>query len=336
MTDYYRSGAEQRIGRTTATLTLSDQLGHLQARWGINRSGRLVEPGLYALGDPGVDSPVFASANYEPSFDALRSALDGRDAYIMVLDTKGINVWCAAGKGTFGTDELVRSVEATTLGEVVKHRKLILPHLGAPGVAAHEVKKRTGFLIEYGPVRAADLPRYLDSRQATPEMRRVQFGLRDRLAVVHVEFVHSILPMLIAAAVAFFIGGLIAAAGIAATIFAGAVFFPVLLPWLPTRDFSSKGFVLGWIVTLPFAIAAYLASATVPVWFRLCWSLVYLLLLPPLTAFIALNFTGSTSFTSKTGVVREIFKYIPIMAVSFAAGLILMIVLLIVRLSGGA
>ena len=329
------SEAEQRIGRTTATLTLSDRLGHLQARLGYRRNKRRADPGLYALGNPGADSPVFASANYEPSFDALRSTLAGLDVYILVLDTKGINVWCAAGEGTFGTDELVRRVEAADLGNVVGHRKLILPQLGAPGVAAHEVKKRTGFLVEYGPVRASDLPRYLESRQATAEMRRVRFKLRDRLAVTPIELVHAILPMLIAAAAAFFVGGPTTAAAVAAAILAGAVLFPALLPWLPTRDFSSRGFVLGWIVTLPFAVAAYLSAATSPVWFRFGWSCVYMLLLPTLTAFIALNFTGSTTFTSKTGVVREIFKYIPIMAASFAAGLILMIVLLIFRLSGG-
>src|SRR3990170_3965571 len=100
-------------------------------------------PGLYGLGNPTPDSPAFITANYTLSFDALRSALAGRDGYILVLDTEGINVWCAAGKGTFGTDELVGRVESTGLGVVVRHRRLILPQLGAPGVAAHEVARRS-------------------------------------------------------------------------------------------------------------------------------------------------------------------------------------------------
>jgi len=62
--------------------------------------------GLYAIGNPVPDAPVFVSANYTLSFDALRSALDGIDVLSWFIDTKGINVWCAAGKGTFGTDEL--------------------------------------------------------------------------------------------------------------------------------------------------------------------------------------------------------------------------------------
>jgi len=81
-----------------STITFANRLDHFLARWGINRNGHRVDPGLYRLGNPTTESPVFASANYTLSFDALRSALAGYDAYILVLDTKGINVWCAAGK----------------------------------------------------------------------------------------------------------------------------------------------------------------------------------------------------------------------------------------------
>jgi len=92
-----------------------------------------------------------------------------------VLDTHGINVWCAAGRGLFGTDEVVRQVEAVGLSARVSHRKLVLPQLAAPGVAAHEVKRRTGFRVIYGPVRAADIPTFLAARMtATPEMRQVR------------------------------------------------------------------------------------------------------------------------------------------------------------------
>ena len=56
----------------------------------MNRSGHRVEPGLYTLGDPTADSPVFVTANYTLSFDALRSALAGMDGYIMVLGTEGM------------------------------------------------------------------------------------------------------------------------------------------------------------------------------------------------------------------------------------------------------
>ena len=315
------------IASITSQMTASNHWDHFLARWGVNRSGHRVEPGLYALGRPTPDSSVFVTANYTLSFDALRSALAGQDAYLMALDTQGINVWCAAGKGTFGTDELVRRIEATQLHQVVRHRVLILPQLGAPGVAAHEVKKRSGFRVEYGPVRAADLPEYLQNHQATPEMRRVSFSLRDRLVLVPVELVYALIPLLI-------VGIVLRSGGAVAAILAGVVLFPILLPWIPTHDLSTKGLILGEVVQLPFALAVVLGRPEMVWWVRAGWVLVYLLAFPPITAFLALNFTGSTSFTSKTGVRREIFAYIPVMAWMFGIGIVAMLALYVRRFLG--
>jgi hypothetical protein len=326
--------AQPHVHPTTSTITLANRWDHFLARWGVNRSGHRVERGLYALGNPIADSPVFVTANYTLSFDALRSALPGIAGYILVLNTYGINVWCAAGKGTFGTDELVRRVEATVLHEAVNHRLLILPQLGAPGVAAHEVKKRSGFNVEYGPVRAADLPEYLKTRRATPEMRQVRFTLRDRLVLIPVELVHVLWPMLIAAIALFLIVGPLATAGAVVAVLAGVVLFPILLPWLPTRQFSTKGFILGGAAALPFTLTAFLSEPGTALWLRVGWALAYLLGLPPVTAFLALNFTGSTPFTSKSGVKREMFIYIPVMAWTFGIGTVLTIAFTLFRLLG--
>jgi hypothetical protein len=278
---------------------------------------------------------VFVTANYTLSFDALRSALAGIDAYILVLDTVGINVWCAAGKGTFGTDELVHRIGATQLDAIVDHHTLILPQLGAPGVSAHEVRKRSGFRVEYGPVRADDLPEYLRTGDATPEMRRVQFTLRDRVVLIPVELVHIALPTLVAAVVLALLGGPLASAAVIVAVLSGVVLFPILLPWIPSRDFTSKGFILGILAALPFALVAWSRNSHAAWWLRLAEALAYLLAMPPVTAYLALNFTGATTFTSRTGVRREIFTYIPVMAAIFVIGALLTIALGLVRLIGG-
>jgi len=283
---------------------------------------------LYSIGDPTPDSPVFVTANYTLSFDRLRSALDSVDGYILVLDTEGVNVWCAAGKGTFGTDELVNRIEVTRLHEVVNHRILILPQLGAPGVAAHEVKKRSKFKVEYGPVRAEDLKKYLETRQATPEMRRVQFPLKDRLVLIPVELVHLGFPVLAITALIAALGTFTPLKlnyGVLLAYLLGVVLFPILLPWIPTKDFSSKGFILGAIITLPL-VATELSGPGL-IWWHVAGSILALFLtVMPATAFFALNFTGSTTFTSKSGVQREMFKYIPLIAWTFGVGLIFEII----------
>jgi hypothetical protein len=318
-----KSESERSIQRTTNQLTAADHWDHFLARIGFRRGSHRVNPGLYELGSPDSGSPVFVSSNYTLSFDSLRSSIKGISAYILVLDTQGINVWCAAGKGTFGTNEIVRQVEETNLKDVVATRKLILPQLGAPGVAAHEVKKRTGFLVEYGPVRTSDIPEYLKSHQATKEMRVVHFSLPDRLVLIPVEITRLILPLLIAIPVFFFIGGLKFALALLATIFTGVVLLPILLPWIPTPNFSTKGFILGGLAAVPFAISSFV-SHPLWIWYRqLGQALGFLMIMPAVTAFIALNFTGSTTYTSRSGVKREIFKYIPLMAWTFGLGIIL-------------
>jgi hypothetical protein len=316
---------------TQSTLTAANHWDHFLARVGIKRGRHRVEPGLYALGKPTPDSPVFVSANYTLSFDALRSSLGGMEGYILVLDTKGINVWCAAGKGTFGTDEIVNRVFATQLKAVVTHRKLILPQLGAPGVAAHEVKKRTGFWVEYGPVRAADLPEYLTTHKATPEMRKVDFTLCDRLVLIPVDLIRLIPYMLAAAIIMYFVGGWISSFAAITAVLAGTVLFPILLPWIPTHNFSTKGFLLGILAAIPFALSPFLGHPDWTWYHRLGQTLEFLLAMPAVTAFIALNFTGSTTFTSRSGVKREMFATIPAMAWTFGIGILIAIAFIFVH-----
>jgi hypothetical protein len=331
MIDISSITAAPRIFPTTSILTAKNRWDHFLARVGIKRGEHRMEPGLYALGNPTPESIVFVSANYTLSFDALRSSLGGLDAYILVLDTQGINVWCAAGKGTFGTQEIVRRVIASRLGEVVSHRKLILPQLGAPGVAAHEVKKLTGFWVEYGPVRAADLPEYLKTHEAAPAMRRVEFSLRDRTVLIPVDIVQTFLPTLLAAVILYFLGGWISSLAAVTSVLAGIVLFPILLPWLPTHNFSTKGYLLGLLAALPFAVSAFLLHPGWLWWRQVGQALEFLLAMPAVTAFISLNFTGSSTFTSRSGVKKEMFAYIPAMAWTFGLGIVLALVLVFIH-----
>ena len=326
--------SELIVKGTTSELTLADRFIHFLIRLGINRSKYRVDPGLYALGNPIADSPVFVTANYALSFDALRTSIATIDCYILVLDTNGINVWCAAGKGTFGTEELENRINVTSLDQVVNHRKLILPQLGAPGVAAHEIKANTGFHIEYGPVRAGDISEYMKIQEATSEMRRVSFNLKDRLLLVPVEFVSMLILLLVVTPILYFIGGLLTSISVAVAILAGVVLFPILLPWIPTPNFSTKGFILGGLIALPFALFQILTGQDTTWWQSTSQSLAFLLTLPPITAYLSLNFTGATTFTSRSGVKREIYKYIPFMAWTFGGGILLSITLSLIELLG--
>jgi len=313
---------------TSSEITHADHLDHFLARVGINRMLHRIHPGLYVLGHPDKASPVFITGNYTLSFDALRSTLKGRDAYLLVLDTHGINVWCAAGKGTFGTAELVNRIKVSGLEKAVSHRRLILPQLGATGVSAYQVKAQCGFEVEFGPVRAEDLPEYLKTHQATPQMRQVRFNLADRLVLAPVEMVGSILPMILVAVVAYLLGGWFNLIWVLAAWLAATPLFFVFLPWLPTREFSTKGLILGTLVALPFVVFQFLQTGN-SFLYNLMRVLPIGLILTAAVAFITLNLTGSTPITCWTSVRREIFRYVPVMAVMAGGGIILFILKLL-------
>ena len=212
------------------------------------------------------------------------------------------------------------------LKDIVQHRGLVVPQLGAPGVAAHEVKKRTGFKVRYGPVRAEDLPEFMENRKTNADMRRVNFTIYDRLVLIPVELVGYSIPTAIIAVLLFFLADITASLALVTSVLSGIVLFSLLMPWIPTGQFSTKGYILGGMVALPFVLVALLAhpenSALLSVVYALCAALV----LPSVTAFISLNFTGATTFTSKTGVKKEIFTYGPYMAWSVAGGTLVLVV----------
>lgn len=314
-----------------------DRRGALRVRLGIGRGRYAIAPGLYALGSPDPWSPVLVSANYKLSFDRLRRSVPGLKAWILVLDTFGINVWCAAGKGTFGTDEVERQIAAAGLKKAVAHRTLILPQLAAPGVSAPDVAKRTGFRVLFGPVRAEDLPGFLAAgMKATPEMRRVRFTFKDRLLLVPVELSGIVSSKIFLALALLWLAGMIAGVdearfgglALAGAVVTGAVLTPILLPWIPGRMFAAKGALLGLIGTaLILTWQGFPPAGPGDGLLRIA----ALLICPALSAFLAMNFTGSSTFTSLSGVVAEMKASVPLMLGAGALGLAAAVLSIILR-----
>jgi hypothetical protein len=303
-----------------------DKFDNLKARLGINRDDYKVSPGLYAIGMPDSSSMVLVTSNYKLTVDKLRMELGGQKLWILVLDTDGVNVWCAAGKGTFGTAELIGRIKKVKLNKVVEHNRIILPQLSAPGISAHEVTKMTGFKVTYGPILSRDIPEFFVSGlRATEKMREVKFDLVDRFVVTPIEIMHCLKYVPIIYAVFFVLNlikpGKIDILGVLnisffnslpyfLALFTGTLLFPLLLPYLPFKAFSLKGLLLGiFLAVIILFLGAY---------FKYPHSiLIYVgnsLILVSIVSFLGLNFTGSTTYTSLSGVVIET-KYTTIITV---------------------
>jgi len=310
------------------TITWRDRLGAWRVRWRIGRSNYRVEPGLYRIGNPDATSPVLVTANYKLTVDDVRSYLKRLNVWLLVLDTKGVNVWCAAGKGTFGTAELIHRIKVTELSCRVTHRRLVLPQLGAVGVAAHEVTQATGFSVKYGPVLARDVPAYLAAdMKATPAMRLVPFGWKERLTVAPVDAVGAWKLLLGALLFATVLGvardGRVSLRLLADLVpllgafVSGVLVVPLLLPWLPFRAFALKGVITG-------ALWAIVSVWLVPMDWRNAAGTVLLEL--ALTTFLAMSFTGSTTFTNEAGARLEVKRALPAVVAAALVGIVIRVV----------
>ena len=160
-------------------------------------------------------------------------------------------------------------------------------------------------------------------------MRRVTFTLFERLVLTPVELSLLAKPLLMILAAVFLVSGigpgffsfhaawargLYAAHTLVLGIFSGAVVTPLLLPWIPCRSFSLKGGLIGLVfaVFLPKGLSEIEFSAL-------------LLVVTAVSSYLAMNFTGSTPFTSPSGVEKEMRLAIPLQALAMLAAIVLWI-----------
>lgn len=204
-----------------------------------------VNPGLYAFGNPDPDSPVLVTGNFDLTIRRLVKALHGKvEAWILVVDTAGINVWCAAGGGYMTSEKVINAVRVNELDGIVKHRRLILPQLCANGVDGWRVRQEIKWGVHWGPALAVDLPEYLiTGRQKSDAMRWVSFPLKDRLEMVTVTL--GFYGLLILLPILIFWRHLFWSA--AFSLVGLSYFYAIVLPYLPGRDGLAKAVPLTMI-----------------------------------------------------------------------------------------
>jgi hypothetical protein len=94
----------------------------------------------------------------------------------------------------------------------------------------------------------------------------------------------------------------------------GCTLVPAFLPFIPGRPFAFKGWLMGTIATF---VLVWLSTQS--------WSInmAYLLILPAISAYLALNFTGCSTYTSLSGVKKEMKIALPLLIFSAISGIAL-------------
>jgi ubiquinone/menaquinone biosynthesis C-methylase UbiE len=154
-----------------------------------------IEPGIYQSGNPDSNSPLIVTANYQFTFIKVMRDIKNIDAWVLVVDSNGINVWCAARGPDFGNLQLLEAVEATDIKNKTSKKTMILPQLSAGGVSTPELPKKTEkfpFNVVFGPVWSKDLPDYIQNRpgKKPDHMKLAKFTISHRLRgfITHTTF----------------------------------------------------------------------------------------------------------------------------------------------------
>jgi NAD-dependent dihydropyrimidine dehydrogenase PreA subunit len=155
--------------------------------------------GLVKIGNPGRDAPVLLTGNFRLTVERVRRALEGIDAYLLVANSGGVNVWCAATGGHLTNHDVISVLKTSGVGNLVDHRRVILPQLAATGIESKIVHQKTGWRVVWGPVYATSIPRFLSGGlEKSPYMRTVRFPWPQRLEMaVAWAFPISVLSLLV-------------------------------------------------------------------------------------------------------------------------------------------
>lgn len=267
--------------------------------------------GLVAVGSPDRQSPVLLTGNFGLTVRRVKRALKGIDAYLLVANSRGINVWCAATGGHLTNHDVISVLKTSGVEQRVDHRLVILPQLAATGIEGKVVQAKTGWTTVWGPVRAADIGPFLSGgMRKTEAMRIVDFPWPQRLEMS----VAWAFPISLAAALVllpWWPSGILAVAalvwGLALVIFLS---FPLYRRWLRTTrknvgfvffDFGRHGLPLLFWALAVLGAACWLCLTHGFAWnVMLRWTVVSLII----TLTLSLDLAGSTPIY-KSGLYKD-------------------------------
>jgi len=123
-----------------------------------------VDPKVYAIGDPGPESPVFVTTNFSLTYFIVSGEIEnsGTSAHLVVCDTEGQSVLTAWAGGKFVPEKIAKFIKDVKLEEKVKTRKIVIPGFVAQ-ISGELEEKLPGWEVIVGCQEAADIPSFVKS-----------------------------------------------------------------------------------------------------------------------------------------------------------------------------
>lgn len=293
-----------------------------------------IEPGIYKSGDPNSSSPIIVTANYVYTYIRVMKDIQGIDAWVLVVDSRGINVWCAARGPDFGNKQVLEAVEATEIKDLTDKKILYLPQLSAGGVAIPELPKKSQdfpFTVKFGPVWSKHLPEYLKDlpKKKPDEMKLARFTLSHRMRgfLTHSTFLLRKIFMKPTFLLLFYLLILLKfdILWVVGDLWFSVIFANFILTLLfPitkfTRKFVTKGILIGLISTpiLSFILLGFHQSVPYVLW-MLCFNFW-------VAFFSTMSFSGYTFSTGPREIAEEYSLFRPMNLVLLIVGTILSLI----------
>jgi len=285
-----------------------------------------IKPGLYFTGkEYDINSPLLVTCNYHMTVFLVWRILKSRNVRILVIDTKGINVWCSSGKGQFSSKVIIDQLAKYDRKELTQTDELeiILPKLSLSGVRLSELKK-LNIIPRIGPIYAQDLPEYLDNKIVDCDDDHYKFNLRNRLFTLLPSFIQFTKYILITTGILFILN-LIFKTGFWWQILPVSLSIPILyitlFPLLPSKNFSFKGIVL-FVFQILLLYLIFGSGLSEFSGYIIAFHLLFYL---GTNIFFGLYYTGNSGVSNYSLVKKEIITFLPIVFILYLGALTMII-----------
>jgi acetyl-CoA decarbonylase/synthase complex subunit gamma len=126
-----------------------------------------VEPGIYPIGDPGENSPVFVTTNFSLTYFIVSGEIEnsGTSAWLVVPECEGMSVLTAWAAGKFSGASIAKFVRETGLENRVKTREIVIPGYVAQ-ISGELEESLPGWRVIVGPQEASDIEGFVKARLA--------------------------------------------------------------------------------------------------------------------------------------------------------------------------
>jgi acetyl-CoA decarbonylase/synthase complex subunit gamma len=123
-----------------------------------------VDPGMYKIGSPTKDSPVFVTTNFALTYYTVESDISSNkiDCFLWAIDTDGIGVEAAVAGGQLTAAKIKKGIEDSgfNMKDDTSHNTIILPGLSAR--LQGDVEDETGSRVLIGPADSGRIPGWLE------------------------------------------------------------------------------------------------------------------------------------------------------------------------------